>query len=224
MSTSNIDTLLDLWAANLFQHDDHPPYADHNHLYETIDAMPLGDVPWQSFTMKYNGNLPEGPLPTWMTDEFQVWFWDPRTIVHNMLANPEFDGKIDYSPYRDFDANGERQYQDFMSGDWAWKHAVSQLEIDLTSHTHSFKDIITDDPNTHGTMFVPIILGSDKTTVSVGTGNNEYYPLYASIGNVHNNVHRAHHNALALVGFLSIPKCEPVLYFLSNITELWYSR
>jgi Plavaka transposase len=145
MSASNIDTLLDLWAANLFQHDDHPPYTNHNHLYETIDATPLGDVPWQSFIMKYNGNLPEGPLPTWMTDEFQVWFRDPRTVVCNMLANPEFDGEIDYSPYRDFNANGERQYQDFMSGDWAWKHTVSQLEIDLTSHTHSFKDIITDD-------------------------------------------------------------------------------
>jgi hypothetical protein len=55
-------------------------------------------------------------------------------------------------------------------------------------------------------MFVPIILGSDKTTVSVGTGHNEYYPLYASIGNVHNNVRRAHRNAVALIGFLAIPK------------------
>lgn len=55
-------------------------------------------------------------------------------------------------------------------------------------------------------MFVPIILGSDKTTVSVGTGNNEYYPLYASIGNVHNNVRHAHRDALVIIGFLTIPK------------------
>jgi Plavaka transposase len=53
---------------------------------------------------------------------------------------------------------------------------------------------------------VPIILGSDKTTVSVGTGNNEYYPLYASIGNVRNNVRRAHRDALVIIGFLAIPK------------------
>ena len=44
----------------------------------------------------------------------------------------------------------------------------------------------------HGAMLVPIILGSDKTTVFVATGNNEYYPLYMSIGTVHNNVCRAH--------------------------------
>jgi Plavaka transposase len=57
-------------------------------------------------------------------------------------------------------------------------------------------------------MLVPIILGSDKTTVSVGTGNNEYYPLYLSIGTVHNNICRAHRGAVALIAFLAIPKSE----------------
>lgn len=57
-------------------------------------------------------------------------------------------------------------------------------------------------------MFAPIVLGSDKTTVSVATGQNEYYPLYASLGPVHNNVRRAHRNAVTLVGFLAIAKSE----------------
>lgn len=56
-------------------------------------------------------------------------------------------------------------------------------------------------------MFVPLILGSDKTTVSVATGQNEYYPLYMSIGNVHNNVRRAHRNAVVVIGFFAMPKC-----------------
>lgn len=58
-------------------------------------------------------------------------------------------------------------------------------------------------------MFVPVILGSDKTTVSVATGQTEYYPLYASLGNVHNSVRRAHKNAVAVIGFLAIPKSKP---------------
>jgi hypothetical protein len=70
----------------------------------------------------------------------------------------------------------------------------------------SLKDIISEDPTTHGTLLVPIILGSDKTTVSVATGHIEYWPLYASIGNIHNNIRRAHGSGLVLVGFLSIPK------------------
>ncbi|KAG1743142.1 hypothetical protein EDB19DRAFT_1894810 [Suillus lakei] len=62
------------------------------------------------------------------------------------------------------------------------------------------------DPDTLGSTFVPVILGSDKTTVSVATGVNDYYPLYVSIGNVHNNVRCAHCDAVAIVGFLAMPK------------------
>lgn len=68
--------------------------------------------------------------------------------------------------------------------------------------------MISEDPLTHGSMFVPIILGSDKTTVSVATGQNDYYPLYLSIGNVQNHMRRAHKNALVVIGFLPIPKGE----------------
>jgi hypothetical protein len=67
-------------------------------------------------------------------------------------------------------------------------------------------------------MFVPIILGSDKTTVSVATGHNEYYPLYVSIGNVHNSMRRAHRNAVALVGFLAMPKSPlSLVYFYHHL-------
>ena len=62
------------------------------------------------------------------------------------------------------------------------------------------------DESTHGAMFIPVILGSDKTTVSVATGQNDFYPLYMSLGNVHNSVRRAHSNAVSLIVFLSIPK------------------
>lgn len=63
-------------------------------------------------------------------------------------------------------------------------------------------------------MFVPIILGSDKTTVSVATGQNDFYPLYLSIGNVTNHVRRAHSNAVVLIGFLSIPKSLFLFFYI----------
>lgn len=68
--------------------------------------------------------------------------------------------------------------------------------------------MISGEPDAQGSSFVPIILGSDKTTVSVATGQNEYYPVYCSIGNVHNKVRRAHRNAVALIAFLAIPKSK----------------
>jgi len=67
--------------------------------------------------------------------------------------------------------------------------------------------IYAEDPvNNNGAMCVPIILGSDKTTVSVGTGNIEYHPLYLSIRTIHNSVRCAHRNGVVPIVFLAIPK------------------
>ena len=63
-------------------------------------------------------------------------------------------------------------------------------------------------PNSEGAMYCPIILGSNKTTVSVATGNVEYHPLYLSIGNPHNAVRSAHRNAVIPIAFLAIPKSK----------------
>ncbi|KAG1844111.1 hypothetical protein C8R48DRAFT_750903 [Suillus tomentosus] len=189
MPAGQIDRLLDIWASTLTNHNDKPPFADHRDLYNVIDSSPFGDVKWQSFTIAYDGERLENK--PWMDDTYEVWFRNPREVVHNMLANPSYTNDIDYHPYREYSTEGDkRQWKDFMSGDWAWDQA----------------DEIAKDPSTLGSTFVPVILGSDKTTVSVGTGNNEYYPLYASIGNIHNNIRRAHRDGVAVIGFLAMPK------------------
>ncbi|KAG1788518.1 hypothetical protein EV424DRAFT_1476518 [Suillus variegatus] len=190
MSAAQINTLLDLWAATLIQHNDSPLFTGHRDLYETIDSTPLGDVTWETFTMSYNGVKPAEDIPPWMTAKYNVWFRDPHLLVHHMLSNPDFDAEIEYVLYQDYTNNDQRCYKNFFSGDWAWKQA----------------DIIVEDPETHRSTFVPLIIGSDKTTVSVATGHTEYHPLYMSIGNIFNGVRRAHRNGVVLVGFLAIPK------------------
>jgi hypothetical protein len=124
MSTRNIDTLLDLWASTLLKHDDTPPFANHTDLFNTIDSTPLGDVPWQSFSLNYNGEVPQADAPSWMTSAYDVWFRDPRLVVRNMIDNPDYANQFDSAPTRSFDSEGNRQYQDFMTGDWAWEEAV----------------------------------------------------------------------------------------------------
>ncbi|KAH9910902.1 hypothetical protein B0H21DRAFT_782479 [Amylocystis lapponica] len=191
MSKAYINDLMDIWAASLLLFGGHPPFANATDMYSVIDSIQHGDAPWQSFSAKYTGAMPEGEVPPWMTAEYQIWCHDPRIVARHMLANPDFDGEFDYSPYREFLAN-ERRYSNLMSGNWAWQQA----------------DLIAADPSNHGAMFVPLILGSDKTTVSVATGHNEYWPLYMSLGNVFNNVRCAHRIAIVVVGFLAIPKSE----------------
>ncbi|KIK99826.1 hypothetical protein PAXRUDRAFT_84861, partial [Paxillus rubicundulus Ve08.2h10] len=79
----------------------------------------------------------------------------PHQLVQNILKNTDFKDKIDYTPY-----------------------------CDRTEHLILLNDIVAQDPETHSSEFVPIIIRSDKTTVSVATGQNNYYPLYLSIGNI----------------------------------------
>jgi len=105
-------------------HDDRPPFLDHKDVYQAIDDIPIGGVPWQSLMFTYEGPKPTADVPKWMDAEYTIWFRDPHKLFLQMLKNPDFVNAFDYAPYRQFDENGNRQYEHFMSGDWAWKQAV----------------------------------------------------------------------------------------------------
>ncbi|EIW73736.1 hypothetical protein CONPUDRAFT_25438, partial [Coniophora puteana RWD-64-598 SS2] len=189
MSGGHIDLLCKIWEC-MMPSNTSSPFPDHKTMYRTIDAIEVGNIPWQSFNITYQGPRPSNHVPPWMKAEYDVWFRDPREILKQMLARPDLQEHIDLTPYRDYDDSDMRHYENLLSGDWAWDQA----------------DQISEDPDNHGATFIPFVLGSDKTTVSVATGHTEYYPLYISLGNVHNNTRRAHQDALALAGFLSVPK------------------
>jgi hypothetical protein len=123
MPEKRIVNLMEIFAAKYGA--DEVLYANHGTLYETIDSAEVGDAPWESFSVQYTGKAPENSSPPWMTAEYDVWCWNPRTVLRNQLANSDFDGKIDYSAKQEFGVNGERRYQDFMSGNWAWSQSVS---------------------------------------------------------------------------------------------------
>ncbi|KAF8323650.1 hypothetical protein F5887DRAFT_1207891 [Amanita rubescens] len=181
MPKSSISRLMQIWACKLDDPDDEPPFLHAEDLYDTIDAIELSDVAWQSFSVSYNGTVREGEDAPWKRASYELWFRDPLQVLKNQLANRDFAKEMDIAPKKDL-----------MSGQWAWRQA----------------DIIASEPRHRGSVFCPIVLGSDKTTVSVATGQNEYYPLYLSNGLIHNNVRRAHRNGVSLIAFLAIPKTD----------------
>lgn len=63
-----------------------------------------------------------------MTTEYELCYRDAKAAVQNILANPGFKTEFDYAPYREYTAGtgtGGRVYRNVMSGNWAWKQAVS---------------------------------------------------------------------------------------------------
>lgn len=217
LSQANTDELLELLAAtSRVNGTSDPPFVSRRHMFETIDRTEVGDVCWEKMTlqcasasdMEVNNR---DSAPSWMQDKHEVWFRNPLSVIRNMLSNPSFDGSLDYVPFREYGPNG-RRWQNFMSGDWAWRQAVSrlvrciQVRVDGDLHLELMQDKISRDERLSGCLFVPTIVGSDKTCVSVATGQNDFYPLYLSIGNVSNDARCKHGAGLVLIGFLAIPK------------------
>ena len=64
----------------------------------------------------------------------------------------------------------------------------------------------------HGALLVPIILGSDKTTISVATGQNEYWPSMLELATfiIMSGVHME--LGLFLLAFYPYPKVSPFFF------------
>jgi hypothetical protein len=125
LSASQIDAIMQLWSVTGDGSPSSAPFQNHKDLYDTIDRTPLGDIPWSSFTLQYNGERPADDVPQWMSATFEICYRDPRKVIHDMLGHPGFKDNMDYIPYREYHPQTrKRLWQDFMSGDWAWISAV----------------------------------------------------------------------------------------------------
>jgi len=60
-----------------------------------------------------------------MEGTHEIWYRDPQLLFKGMLENPKFQGFFDYAPLWQYNAYGDHQYKNIMSGNWAWKQAMS---------------------------------------------------------------------------------------------------
>lgn len=124
-SASNIDKALDMWAASVLEYGGDTPWKTAQELYSTIDSIRHGDAPWKVYSIRYQGPLPSGTPPKWMTTTYELCTRDARQVIHNQLATADFKDKINYVPYQQFDGEGKRVWSNLMSADWSWKQGVS---------------------------------------------------------------------------------------------------
>ena len=206
-SAAKIDKALNWWTATVMKFGESAPWRNSDELYAAIDAIKEGGAPWKVYRIHYNGPRPPGTPPRWMTETYELCTRDSRQVLHNQLSATKFKDNINVAPYRQLSNKGVRIWSNLMSGDWAWKQAVGQSDSrSVKDLIFFFQDKIAEDPSTHGAMFVPVVVGSDKTIVSVATGHQEYHPVYMSPGNLTNIARRAQGDAVLPVAFLPIPK------------------
>ncbi len=126
MSQGNINELMELWTLTMLKHGDFRPFENHDEMYKLIDAIQQGSAPWKCFVTQVDANLPPN-APSWQRDQYQIWYHDPDVVISNILANPDFCNEFDVAPYVELGSDGKRQWCDFMSGNFPWRHAVCAL-------------------------------------------------------------------------------------------------
>jgi hypothetical protein len=113
-----------MWQASILQYGGEIPWTNAQDLYDTIDTIQVGDAPWKVYNIRYQGVVPPGIPPKWMTETYELCTRDSRTVLHNQLSSSEFKGKTNFVPYQQFDGKGRRIWSNLLSADWAWKQAV----------------------------------------------------------------------------------------------------
>ena len=72
MPAQQINTLLHIWAESLCDAGSQLLFSSYKDLYGAIDAILLGDIKWQSFTIKFKGMPDDNLHPLWMEDMYDV--------------------------------------------------------------------------------------------------------------------------------------------------------
>ncbi|TBU25238.1 hypothetical protein BD311DRAFT_780434 [Dichomitus squalens] len=192
-SSGDIDQLLRILSAKRVMKTDGQEssngfFPSTDTMYQTIDNINFGEIEWKTIKVRYTG--PMDADAHWMHEEYEFHYRAIDQVLVNTAGNAEFEGSWDYIPFEEFPSENNRRFSNLMSARFAWKQA----------------DKIAEDPATHGAMLVPLILGADKTTVSVATGHQEFHPVYASAGNLSNSMRRAYGEGVIPIAFLPIPK------------------
>lgn len=120
---------LDIWRATVIKHasehsvHDGVPWKNAQDLYATIDSIKAGSVGWKTYKFRYHGPKPPTP-PQWMEETYELNTRNALALLEQQLQTPEFDGKMEYSPYEEYNSAGDRVYSNLMSAAWANREAV----------------------------------------------------------------------------------------------------
>ncbi|KAI6017785.1 hypothetical protein BKA83DRAFT_17150 [Pisolithus microcarpus] len=102
-------------------------------------------------------------------EQLELWRRDPVECVMELIGNPAFRDTMAYVPERAYaDSGGKNHiYDEMWTADWWW-----DMQGKLPA----------------GTTVAPVILLSDKTSLSVFSGDKKAWPIYLTIGNISKDI------------------------------------
>ncbi|KAF8054072.1 hypothetical protein FPV67DRAFT_1442201, partial [Lyophyllum atratum] len=186
VSQRKIDSFLKLKS---IREDANPAFHNARSLLQRIDALPRSPE-WMCTALQITGDEKDvgGNL---RTEEVELWHRNPVECIQELLENPLIGARNAYTSQRVFRNQDctNREYGEMNTGDW-WPE-TQQEKLPL------------------GATLVPVILSSDKTSLTSFSGDKQAYPVYLGIGTTAHEIRRqpsAH--AMVLVGYVPVTKLE----------------
>ncbi|KAF8824095.1 hypothetical protein HHX47_DHR9000263 [Lentinula edodes] len=165
-------------------------------LHDLADLLPPV-ASWKSRNMK--------TLPLYSSKTPLVLYYrDAIEVLQDLMKSPLICDSLHFTPMQIFEDSRKlvRVYDSWLSGDRAWKMQVSKL-----LSRSSLTDERTQSQYPEGATLLGVVLSSDKTTVSVITGNRVAHPLLISLANIDSDLlSKASLHLFSLLALLPVPK------------------
>ncbi|PPQ71533.1 hypothetical protein CVT26_010393 [Gymnopilus dilepis] len=165
-----------------------PAFHNARSLLQRIDALPKGPK-WSCTTFDIEGDILDSDGKP-RVQEVELWHRDPVECVQELLENPAFKGHQHFQPTQMYSDEGgkNRVYGEMHTADWWWKTQKSLPP---------------------GATLCPLILSSDKTSLSRFSGDKSAWPVYISTAIIDKDVRRKPTSyATVLLGYIPVCKLE----------------